>query len=56
MENAKRQAVDLARQSIEDFKNTAVLGFSAFASEFTSRLVLYIVFGAIVMLLFKICN
>lgn len=54
MENAKRQAVDLAKQTIEDLTGMIAVGTKTAIKETGSYLVFYIIASAILFLLFAI--
>jgi len=59
MDNAKRQAVDLAKQTIEDFKGMVAAGAKAAVKEARSVFIFYIVIGIIsffVLGISKSCN
>ena len=53
--NARKQAVELAKQTLIDFGNTTILGVSAFASRFVTQLIIFSVLGLTISLLFKMC-
>lgn len=54
MENAKRQAVDLAKQSIEDLKGMIIVGTKAAVIEGGSYLIFQLALSAIVLIIFLI--
>jgi len=54
MENAKRQAVDLAKQTIEDLTGMIAVGTKTAIKETGSYLVFYIIASAVLFLLFAI--
>jgi curved DNA-binding protein CbpA len=59
MNNAKRQSVDLAKKTIEDFKGMVVAGTKAAAKEAIGALTVQIIIGIIISFLFLIsraCN
>jgi len=51
IENARRQAVDLAQQTIKDFKGMAKVGIEAGAKEIGSQIVKSLVIGVIISLI-----
>lgn len=51
MENAKRQAMDLAKQTIEDIGGMVVTGTKAAAKEAGNYLIFYIVISAIIFII-----
>lgn len=59
MQNARKQAVDLAKQTIKDFKNIGMAGAKAAAKESGSQLIAHIAIGIIAIIIFSIvgkCN
>jgi curved DNA-binding protein CbpA len=59
MNNAKKQAVDLARQTIKDFKGMVSVGVKAAAKEAGNQFVIQIVISIIfiiILVLVKYCN
>jgi len=48
IKNAKHQAVDLAKQTIEDFKGISTAGAKAVAEETTQGILFYIVFNILI--------
>lgn len=59
MNNAKRQSVDLAKKTIEDFKGMVVAGTKAAAKEAIGALIVQIIIGIIISFFFLIsraCN
>ena len=50
MDNAKKQAVDLAKQTIEDFKGMVAAGAKAAVKEARNVIVFYIIIGLIAVL------
>lgn len=59
MENARKQAVDLAKKTIEDFKGISTAGAKAVANEAVAGIGRYIVFSIIIILiaaLIRACN
>lgn len=59
MNNAKRQSVDLAKKTIEDFKGMVMAGTKAAAKEAIGALTVQIIFGIIISFFFLIsraCN
>lgn len=54
MSNAKRQAVDLAKQTIEDLRGMIAVGTKTAIKETGSYLIFYIIASAILFLLFAI--
>lgn len=51
MENAKRQAVELAKQTIEDFKGMVKVGTKEAAREFGNSFIAWTIFGIITFLI-----
>ncbi len=59
MENARKQAVVLAKKTIEDFKDISIAGAKAVANETVagiSRYIIYSIAALIIFGLFKACN
>lgn len=59
MNNARKQAVDLAKQTIKDFKNIGLAGAKAAAKESGSQLIVQIVIGIVALIIFSMigkCN
>jgi curved DNA-binding protein CbpA len=59
IENARRQAVDLARKTIEDFKGISNVGAKAVSQEIVAGIGRYIVYGVGITLIFEViksCN
>ena len=59
MNNAKKQAVDLAKQTIEDFKGMVSVGVKAAAKEAGNQFIIQIVISIIFIIIFvlaKSCN
>lgn len=59
MENARRQAVDLAKKTIEDFKGISTAGAKAVANETVAGIGRYLIFSVAIMIIFAIvksCN
>lgn len=59
MNNAKKQAVDLAKQAIKDFKEMAYVGGKAAAQEAGKAFMSYFIMGIIITIIFvlsKSCN
>lgn len=59
IENARKQAVDLAKKTIEDFKGISTVGAKAVANEAVAGTGIYLVFSLIIFIIFaiiKACN
>jgi DnaJ-class molecular chaperone len=59
MQNARKQAVDLAKQTIKDFKDIGLAGAKAAAKESGSQLVAHIIIAIVAVIIFSIvgkCN
>lgn len=59
MENARKQAIDLAKKTIEDFKEISTAGAKAAANEAVAGLGRYLVFSIIIFIIFALirtCN
>ena len=56
MSNARIQAVDLARQTIEDLRGMSKVGGKAMAEAAYSGVFRYLIFAIIMFLIFKACQ
>jgi len=56
MENARNQAVSLAKQTIEDLRGMSIESGKAMVNAVLSGIVKYIFFGILFLIIFKACN
>jgi hypothetical protein len=56
MENARNQAVSLAKQTIEDLRGMSIESGKAMGNAVLSGIVRYILFGILMLIIFKACN
>ena len=56
MQNAKKQAVKLAQQTIEDFRGMSIESGKAMGEAVIGGVIKYIVIGIIATIIFKACN
>lgn len=56
MQNARRQAVDLAKQTLKEIADLSVEATKQAGAKMFQMLILYSISGLIIMLLFKACN
>ena len=56
MNNARTQAINLAQQTIEDFRGMSIESGKAIGDAVLSGIVKYVVFGVLMLILFKACN
>lgn len=56
MQNARRQAVDLAKQTLKEIADLSVEATKQAGSKMFQMLIYYAISGLIIMLLFKACN
>ena len=56
MQNAKKQAVDLAKQTIKEMGELSIKATKEASSKMLETFVYYAIAGFIIMLLFKACN
>jgi DnaJ-class molecular chaperone len=54
--NARKQAVDLAKQTLEEISNLSIEATKQASSKMLEMLIYYSISGFIIMLLFKACN
>ena len=56
MENARNQAVSLAKQTIEDLRGMSIESGKAMGNAILSGIVRYVLFGILMLIIFKACN
>lgn len=56
MENARKQAVSLAKQTIEDLRGMSIESGKAMRNAILSGIIRYILFGTLMLIIFKACN
>ena len=56
MQNAKKQAVDLAKQTIREMGELSIKATKEASSKMLETFVYYAIAGFVIMLLFKACN
>lgn len=56
MQNARRQAVDLAKQTLKEIADLSVEATKQARSKMFQMLIYYVISGLFIMLLFKACN
>jgi histone H3/H4 len=56
MQNAKKQAVDLAKQTIREMGELSIKAAKEAGSKMIETFIYYAIAGLIIMFLFKMCN